>query len=141
MVKQAAEPLYSSRLSNTNPTLHYSNIPTPLHSQSLSEASTLPLNNHYNNTYVNTRESPNIQYSNIHNVEKSIPCLSISSNFVPKAYVKPEQHVLYSNVQVGQTRNNDGLIYSNLIHAQREGNVYSNLPPSSDMFANGGKTK
>lgn len=46
---------------------------------------------------------------------------------------------MYSNIQVAQVRNNDGLIYSNLAHPPRDVNVYSNLPPAgSGVYANGG---
>lgn len=48
------------------------------------------------------------------------------SSLGPKGYTKPD-HVTYSNIQIGQSRNPDGIIYSNLIHPPRNsGNVYSN---------------
>lgn len=44
----------------------------------------------------------------------------------------------YSNVQV-QSRNRDGLIYSNLVHPPREGGVYSNVPSGGgNVYSNGG---
>lgn len=61
-------------------------------------------------------------------------------NLTPKPYTKPD-HVTYSNIQVGQSRNPDGLIYSNLVHPPREGNVYSNVPPGGNAYANGGKSR
>ncbi|KAF2879958.1 hypothetical protein ILUMI_26213 [Ignelater luminosus] len=168
-VKQAAEPLYSSRLPSANPALLYSNLPPPSHAQTLSNMSTLPIgsHSHYNNTYANVpKGNSNLQYSNVRaspnhsnyqnseldntsnlrdsnlslasNSNLSHSSLPLSSNFVPKAYAKPDQHVMYSNIQVGQVRNNDGLIYSNLVHPPRDVNVYSNLPPAgSGVYANG----
>ncbi|KAK4878470.1 hypothetical protein RN001_010976 [Aquatica leii] len=125
-VKQVSEPLYSSRLPSANPLLLYSNLPQ-LHSHSFSNTSTLPMGQRCDyNTYGD--EKPNAQYSNIQGLsDQNISNLPISSNFIPKAYTKPDQHVLYSNVQV-TPRGNDRLIYSNLVHPPREVNVYSNIP-------------
>nr|CAI5837554.1 unnamed protein product [Callosobruchus analis] len=68
----------------------------------------------------------------------SLPRQTLNQNLGPRAYSKPE-HVTYSNVQVpNQMRNRDGLVYSNLMHPPREvANVYSNLPPNSNAYANG----
>ncbi|CAG9815092.1 unnamed protein product [Phaedon cochleariae] len=64
-------------------------------------------------------------------------CSSPRQNMVPKGYVKPD-HVTYSNIQVGQHRNQDGLIYSNLMHPPREDvNVYGNRQPNNSAYANG----
>lgn len=55
----------------------------------------------------------------------------------PKAYTKPDQ-VTYSNVHVGQ-RNQEGLLYSNLMHPSRDGgNIYSNMRGNTNAYANGG---
>lgn len=128
-VKQAAEPLYSSRLPSANSSLLYSNVPTPSHTHSFSNSSTLPIGQRGNySMYANVsnlRTSPN----NL-NETSTIP---ISSNFVPKAYTKPDQHVLYSNIQVAP-RSNEPLIYNNLPHSTRE-TVYSNIP--GDVYTNG----
>lgn len=128
-VKQTVEPSFSSRLqsSSSNP---YYNLPP-------SNPSAVPFNTYSN---VATPDS-SLQYTNVWpsspSSVSSIPRsnLSISSNssvqnLVPKAYSKPEQHVTYSNIQTSpQTRNRDGLIYTNLIHPSP---VYTNgedLPP------------
>lgn len=115
-IKQQCEPSYSTRLQNTNsaaPPL-YSNIPpSVLHTASLSTASTLPMSNKYG----------------------------------PKAFSKGnfDQAPMYSNVQVGssgQTKNSDGLIYSNIMHppptARDSGSMYSNLSNTvNNVYANG----
>ncbi|EFA05566.2 lipoma-preferred partner homolog isoform X1 [Tribolium castaneum] len=76
-------------------------------------------------------------YSNLppQNTYANLPRPQIkTTNLTPKPYTKPD-HVTYSNIQVGQSRNADGLIYSNLVHPPREGNVYSNV--SQGAYANG----
>lgn len=58
----------------------------------------------------------------------------------PKPYQANKSEVTYSNIQMAPSRNNEGLIYSNLAHppAQRQTAVYSNLPQSGEAYPNGG---
>lgn len=158
------EPSYSSRLQNVN-NQYYSNLPsanTVISNSSLPVGSCLTRSNvsRSNNTYSNIHSDGNLQYSNVwpddgsrfremtqeSNFASANPRsnmgdsnLSLSSNLVPKAYTKPDQTVTYSNIQVRQPRNHDGLIYSNLMHPPRDGNVYSNIVGAgNDVYGNGG---
>ncbi|XP_068902316.1 lipoma-preferred partner isoform X1 [Tenebrio molitor] len=110
-LKQTVEPSYSSRLQTNQ---FYSNVPPQ---SDYSNAPTLPLNT---SNYANVPRQQNIK----------------TTNLTPKPYIKPD-HVTYSNIQVGQSRNQDGLIYTNLVHPPREGNVYSNVPSGGNAYANG----
>ncbi|XP_049824767.1 thyroid receptor-interacting protein 6 isoform X2 [Aethina tumida] len=124
-LKQTVEPSYSSRLQSAQV---YSNVPPQSH------YSNAPLGPKYQDSnYANFN-----QYSNLpraYNQNATLPSGAVLSagnkrttpiNMAPKGYAKPSE-VTYSNVQT--QRNQDGLIYSNLIHPPREPNVYSNMPP------------
>ena len=164
-IKQSVEPSYSSSLQSNVSGNYYSNLPPPSHAKSMSNSSTLPLGashsstNLYGNTpthyaniqseghshYADLTSSMTPQKANVHrgNLQASPLTLnstnmSVSPNLVPKGYNKPEQHVTYSNVQIG-SRNPDGLIYSNLVHPPPESTVYSNLPHTSNLYSNGGE--
>lgn len=129
---------------------HETNSRTPLqdhnfHSSNTSLNSTMPRSNLSISSNI---PSSNLQSSNLGDSRLSLSSNSnvshgnvpLSTNLVPKAYAKPDQHVTYSNIQVGQSRNRDGLIYSNLMHPPREPNMYSNLPnPAANVYSNGGK--
>lgn len=163
-LKQTIEPSYSTRIQANNHQF-YSNIPAPQAPTSRNHYSNTPAqfrpDNNYANlppansmeNYVNTR-SPSVMSNNsslarpsdyipkqcssprqnVSTISTSGSNLSINS-LGPKGYSKQDQ-VTYSNVHVGGQRNQDGLIYSNLMHPPREGNVYSNLP-SSAAYGNG----
>ncbi|XP_072378988.1 uncharacterized protein Zyx isoform X1 [Diabrotica undecimpunctata] len=163
---KAVEPSYSSRLqatqlySNIPPSnfqSHYSNTPTlPLNSKYVDQR---PVDNNYANL---SKNDPSSQYANLPrsasamsntsslsrqgNYGSSIQqpseyaikqsSLPRATNITPKGYSKID-NVTYSNIQMGPSRNQDGLIYSNIVHPQREGTVYSNMPPSNSAYANG----
>lgn len=160
-VKQK-EPSYTARLPTTTPSPTCQSYESPTsHSKTPSSTSTLPLgasvsqSNLYGNSYhyANIQPESNVQYSNLPNLRTqhgSLPRSSpipapvsvtpippMSSNLVPKGYNrKPDQHVTYSNVQVGNR--NDGLIYSNLRRPPPENTVYSNLPHTNNLYSNAG---
>lgn len=98
----------------------YSNLPQP------GMPSTLP------------RMSPAVSNQNVPvNLHSGLrgPNQSLSSKLVgPKAYSKPEQHVTYSNIQVGPPKPHETVLYTNLQLCP--GNVYSNLQ-SRIVYANG----
>ncbi|KAJ8967046.1 hypothetical protein NQ314_003163 [Rhamnusium bicolor] len=139
-LKQTVEPSYASRLQANQ---FYSNIPPPNQSH-YSNSPTLPSNSkfhpqHQDNNYVNLpRESDHgNQYSNLPRSGSAMSSASLprkgnaSANYgstVPQA----------GGNHVQQSRNPDGLIYSNLIHPPRDGgNVYSNIPSNTNAYANG----
>lgn len=159
-IKQNVEPSYASRLQATSQQ-YYSNLPHAGHQQS--NPSTLPslthsnVAQHTNSTYANIYPDgdPNLQYSNLpragmmHRTNLNNSSVSLASNAshssVPmggslglKGYNKQDQHVTYSNVHVGGMRNQDGLIYSNLMHPPARDNLYSNMPPGGNIYTNGG---
>lgn len=160
-MKQSQEPSYSTRLQNI-PGHFYSNLPPTKHSNTYSNVSS-EQNLQYSNVWPdgNPRaapQEPNFRGSNT-SLDSTMPRssthhasasnLSItsgsniygsSSNLVPKGYTKPDSGVTYSNIQVGQSRNRDGLIYSNLMHPPRDGGMYSNVPGSrGNVYSNGGR--
>ncbi|CAH0548537.1 unnamed protein product [Brassicogethes aeneus] len=142
-LKQTIEPSYSSRLTGQL----YSNLPTQPH---YSNTTKYPDNNYANLPH----EGNNAQYSNLPQPQRAVYSSNMATlqstsnlsgvknrpvvnNMGPKGYVKPD-HVTYSNIQAAQSRNQDGLIYSNLMHPPREGNMYSNLPQQGgNVYANG----
>lgn len=151
------EPLYSTKL-NTNQQ-YYSNIPG--HSQTLPMGSSMRPNPQYMNAqYANMYPEEVSQYSNLpqSGMPSTLPRMSpavsnqnvpvnlhsglrgsnqsLNSKLVgPKAYSKPEQHVTYSNIQVGAPKPpHDTVLYTNLQLCP--GNVYSNLQ-SRIVYANG----
>lgn len=160
-VKQK-EPSYTARLPTTTPSPTCQSYESATsHSKTPSSTSTLPLgasvsqSNLYGNTshYANIQPESAVQYSNLPNLRTqqhsplprmppapvtSLPLMS--TNLVPKGYNrKADQHVTYSNVQVGNARN-DGLIYSNLRRPPPpENTVYSNLPHTNNLYSNAGK--
>ncbi|KAJ8954165.1 hypothetical protein NQ318_005759 [Aromia moschata] len=121
-------------------TSQYSNLPRS--ASSASSSSVPPPSMNYFKVRIFHRRAPSPKTS-LSRQNLSSPATRLSSsvtpvtNLVPKGYTKPD-HVTYSNIQVGQSRNQDGLIYSNLVHPPREGSsVYSNMPPNSNAYANG----
>ncbi|XP_057664784.1 thyroid receptor-interacting protein 6 isoform X1 [Diorhabda carinulata] len=162
-LKKPVEPSYSSRLQPG--TQLYSNIQPKSPQTHYSNAPTLPLNSRYveqrsDNNYANVPKymDQNMQYVNL---PRSASAMSGTSSISrqgnygstiqqpndygsqsrtsvgPKGYTKSE-NVTYSNIQMPPSRNQDGLIYSNLVHPPRDGaNVYSNLPPSNSAYCSG----
>ncbi|CAG9853997.1 unnamed protein product [Phyllotreta striolata] len=151
-LKQAVEPSYSSRLQahqlysnvqSNNSHSHYSNaqpqtLTNKYHSQRANDTNyaNLPKNNDANQ-YANLPRSGSSvsrqgNYGSSEFIQKqgSLP----RANMVPKGY----DNTAYSNIQMAPARNQEGLIYSNLIHAPIDGsNIYSNLPPTNSSYANG----
>ncbi|KAJ8921172.1 hypothetical protein NQ315_013644 [Exocentrus adspersus] len=104
----------------------YSNLPrndSAMSSASLPRQGSASVMSNYGSTHSQTCSLPR---QNIGPPARAGTNHSVSS-LGPKGYTKPE-HVAYGNLQVGQSRNQDGIIYSNLVHPPREGggSVYSN---------------
>lgn len=72
-------------------------------------------------------------------------CLSIKKNqeifewLACLGYDPRSEQVTYSNIQVGNRGNPDSLVYSNLMHPQRGGSMYSNLGSPAPPYGNGGE--
>ncbi|XP_044764264.1 thyroid receptor-interacting protein 6 isoform X1 [Coccinella septempunctata] len=143
-LKHSSEPLYSSGLS-TNSAL-YSNASSNAHTyansgrmSSTSSNQSIP-QQRYQNTYANLPRDDQ-RYLNQYNAGPS-PSLSsmAGSTMGQRGYDPRSDQVTYSNIQVGNRVKPESLVYSNLMHPQRGGSMYSNLNMGSPAppYGNGG---
>lgn len=153
-LKQTVEPSYSSRLQSNQ---FYSNLPSSnqgLYSNSPNQGGVKFRGGHDNN-YANLPRGNEEQFSRspsaLSNASLSRSTTSYGTGYAtkntstastlgntPKPYQpSTKSDVTYSNIQIGESRNNDGLIYSNLTHPPRDGVVYSNIPQPGGGFSNG----
>ncbi|CAG9770382.1 unnamed protein product [Ceutorhynchus assimilis] len=152
-LKHSVEPSYSSRI---HPNQFYSNLPNPKQQALYSNTPPHPkYDGISDNNYANVpRGTPSEQYSRSASAlsnnslprstasygsgyaTKNTSSASTIGGSTPKPY-QQKSDVTYSNIQMGPSRGNDGMIYTNLSHAPRGGAVYSNLPQNRGPYPNG----